>query len=253
MAKNLTKTVIMIPTYNESGNMIPLLEKIMALQVPGHDIHVLVVDDNSPDGTPKLVEDFKKSHPRVELLLRIGRRGRGTAGIEGFQTALKNGADNVIEMDADFSHDPKYLPDLIRAADAGADLVIGSRFVQGGADEDRGPSRRILTQCAGFYIRTILGLQIRDVSSGYRLFKRKVLDAIALGTVRANGPAVVLEMLYRTVIKGFKVTEVPIVFIDRRVGVTKLDKKVLAEALKTVVEMRIRQQKGRLFDRSATP
>lgn len=228
----------MIPTYNERDNIGRLINAITALNVPGHDLHVLVVDDKSPDGTGQIVEEIAMNQPRVKLMTRTTGRGRGSAGIAGFKAALADKADYIVEMDADFSHDPRYLPDLIAAADQGADVVIGSRFVKGGADEDRGLYRQVVTKLAGIYVRTLLQVRIRDVSSGYRLFKRHVLEAIDVETSVSTGPSIVLELLYKCAVKGMKMVEVPIVFIDRREGVTKLNFRTLAKTLLMVVKIR---------------
>ena len=240
----------MIPTYNESGNIRALIEQILALKVSGHEIGIQVVDDDSPDGTADIVGELAKAHQEVKLLVRKNRRGRGTAGLEGFQAALRNGADFIIEMDADFSHNPKYIADLLAAADKGADMVLGSRFVPGGADEDRGPLRRIITKCAGLYARTVLGLDVKDITGGFRCFRRKVLETIDLGHIMANGPGIVPETLYKASVKGFKIVEVPIVFIDRRVGESKLDWTILFGVLTLVGRLRILKMTGRLFHRS---
>lgn len=245
--QNLNRTIVMIPTYNEAGNIKRLISDIRNLNVPGHDLRILVVDDNSPDGTGRMVTEIAARDSHVELHTRFNKRGRGTAGIDGFKEALKRGADYVIEMDADFSHDPKYIPSLIAAADAGADLVLGSRFITGGADEDRGIGRRLLTKSARLYISTVLGLPYKDLTGGYRCYKKKVLESIDLDGLTAVGPSVVLETLYKTVAKGFKVAEVPIIFIDRREGVSKLDSSKLAECLYMVAKMRGLQMTGRLF------
>lgn len=234
----------MIPTYNERDNIGALLEKILALDIPGHRLKALVVDDSSPDGTGAIVSEFAKKDERVQLLTRTKKRGRGNAGIEGFLYSLNNGADYVIEMDADLSHNPQYLPDLIKAADSGADVVLGSRFVKGGADKDRGLYRQLVTKVAGFYVRTLLKINIRDVSSGYRCFKRKVLESLDLENLVSTGPSIVLEILFLSILKGWKITEVPIVFIDRRQGKTKLNWITLLETMVMVLRLRELRKRG---------
>jgi dolichol-phosphate mannosyltransferase len=247
MLATLKKTVIMVPTYNEKGNISRLIEEIMALKVPGNELHVLVVDDNSPDGTSQVVAEIAAKNPRVKIITRTQQRGRGSAGIHGFREALASGADYVIEMDADFSHHPRYLPELIAAAENGADVVLGSRFVKGGADKDRGTYRQTVTKLAGFYVRSLLKLKIRDVSSGYRCFKRSALEQLDLDNLISTGPSIVLEILFKSVMKGMKITEVPIVFIDRRQGETKLNWITLLETLVMVLRLRDLKQRGQLF------
>lgn len=240
------KTVIMIPTYNERGNIARLLDEILTLDVPGHVIHALVVDDDSPDGTGGVVAELASGEPRIQLLTRKTGRGRGSAGIAGFKFALGQGADCVIEMDADFSHHPRYIPSLIQAADRGADVVLGSRFVDGGADDDRGLHRRLVTKFAGIYVRTMLGVGVRDVSSGYRCFKRDALERVGLGSLISTGPSIVLEILFKCALLQMRIAEVPIVFIDRREGQTKLNTKTLIKTLLMVAKFRLLHIRGQL-------
>jgi len=240
MAKQTTprrRVAVMIPTYNESENLPRLLDEILATGVV--DLCV-VVDDNSPDGTGALADAYAQSHKgKVAVVHRFKRRGRGTAGIEGMLHAVKWGATYVIEMDADFSHHPRYLPDLVRAMETpGCDIAIGSRFVAGGADLDRGLYRKTVTRLAGWYVRYMLGVKIRDVSSGFRCFRREVLEAIDLENLLSVGPSIVLEILYKSVLRGFRCQEVPIVFRDRRQGTTKLDYITLLETMVMVLRLR---------------
>lgn len=248
-AKNffMLKTTVMIPTYNERENIDRLIGEILSLKISGHELHVLVVDDNSPDGTSQAVATLAAREPRVRVMTRTKRRGRGTAGIDGFKEALLNGADYVVEMDADFSHDPKYLPALIKAVDNGADIAIGSRFVKGGSDNDRGVYRQSVTKLAGVYTRKLLELKIKDVSSGYRCFRRRALEAIDLDNLISTGPSIVLEILFKCASKGLKFAEVPIIFIDRRVGTTKLNWVILLETLVMVLRLRDLRQRNQLF------
>ena len=243
----MRKTVIMIPTYNEKENISRLIQEILALKTPTSENHILVVDDNSPDGTSPAVAEIAAREPRVRLLTRTKKRGRGTAGIDGFREALNFGADYVIEMDADFSHHPKYIPALIEAADQGAQVVLGSRFVPGGADKDRGFYRQTVTKLAGLYVRMLLGLRIRDVSSGFRCFRREALEKIDLENLISTGPSIVLEILYKCVLVGMKIVEVPIIFIDRRQGMTKLNWLTLVETLLMVVKLRDMKKSGILL------
>jgi dolichol-phosphate mannosyltransferase len=234
----------MIPTYNEKENIGNLIREILSLKIPS--LHIVVVDDNSPDGTSEIVKELSKEHREVELFLRTTGKGRGSAGIAGFRYALEHGADYVVEMDADFSHHPKYIPYLLKAIQD-ADMVIGSRFVNGGKDVNRGIFRRIITLLAGIYVKILLGLKIRDVSSGYRCFKRKVLEAIELDSMVSTGPSIVSEVFYRTHLKGFSITEIPIEFMDRVHGQTKLNSIILIKTLLMVLKLKQLHKKGLLF------
>lgn len=238
------KTYVMIPTYNERENIGSLIREIVNLKIS--DLHILVVDDNSPDGTAEVVKNLSKKDPEVELLLRTTERGRGSAGIAGFKYALDHGADCVIEMDADFSHHPKYIPSMLDAIQ-NADMVIGSRFISGGEDVNRGIIRKVITILAGIYVRVLLGLKIKDVSSGYRCFKRKVLEAIELDSVISTGPSIVSEVFYRAHLKGFSLHEIPIKFEDRTHGQTKLNYKILMKTLLMIIKFKRLNKKGRLF------
>lgn len=241
------KTYVMIPTYNERENIGKLIQEILHLKIP--DLHVVVVDDNSPDGTSGKVEKYATIHPEVELLLRTTDRGRGSAGVAGFQYALDHGAECVVEMDADFSHHPRYIPDMLNAIQ-NADMVIGSRFVRGGKDVNRGIVRRLVTFLAGVYVRILLGLKINDVSSGYRCFRRKVLEDIQLDSMISTGPSIVSEVFYKAHVKGFSIREIPIAFEDRVRGKTKLNYKVLLKTLLMVLKFKQLHKKGLLFKAS---
>ncbi|TVL99756.1 MAG: dolichyl-phosphate beta-D-mannosyltransferase [Candidatus Kuenenia stuttgartiensis] len=241
------KTYVMIPTYNERENIGKLIQEILHLNIP--DLHVVVVDDNSPDGTAGEVKKYITMHPEVELLLRTTNRGRGSAGVAGFQYTLDHGAECVVEMDADFSHHPRYIPDMLNAIQ-NADLVIGSRFVSGGRDVNRGIVRRLVTFLAGVYVRILLGLKINDVSSGYRCFRRKVLEDIQLDSMISTGPSIVSEVFYKAHVKGFSIREIPIEFEDRIHGETKLNYKVLLKTLLMVLKFKRLHKKGLLFKTS---
>jgi dolichol-phosphate mannosyltransferase len=232
----MPKTYIIIPTYNEAENIASLLKEIMALNTP--DLTAVVVDDNSPDKTGEIADKLAAADPRIKVIHRYLNRGRGLAGIAGFQAALRSKADYIIEMDADLSHQPKYIPDLIKALD-NFDVVLGSRFVKGGADVNRGLMRRITTFLARIYIKLILGVKVNDVTSGYRCFKREVLEAINLEELVSTGPSIVSEILYQVHLKGFKIGEVPIVFVDRTKGETKLNLKVLLSNLYLIAKFRL--------------
>ncbi len=237
------KTIVVIPTYNEASNIVHLLQELTHLKLS--NTHFLVVDDNSPDGTGQRVLDLRKKHKQIHLLLRTKERGRGTAGIAGFKQTLQMGADVICEMDADFSHDPKYLPSLIRGLDH-ADVVLGSRAVAGGCDDDRPFRRRLLTKCANFYIRIFLGLKAKDCNSGYRCFRRKVLESIDLDHMIAQGPEIVQEILYKSHLHGFRIAEVPISFVERKHGVSKLGYKHLYKGYIMVLKLRFLKLFGRL-------
>jgi dolichol-phosphate mannosyltransferase len=232
------RCVVVIPTYNERENIAPLIGELLTLPLP---LEILVVDDDSPDGTAEIVRGLAKQHPEVHLLLRTGERGRGTAGIAGFRKALEMGAEVVVEMDADFSHHPRHLPALLgRIRDC--DVVLGSRFVPGGADLERGLLRRVISRLAGVYVRTLLGLQVRDATSGFRCFRREVLASLDLDGMVSTGPSLVLEVLYRLTLGGWKICETPIVFRDRSRGESKLRLRILLETL--LVVWKIRFQHG---------
>lgn len=241
---------VIIPTYNEAGNIVRLLEQIFALQkqqVYTFDIHVLVVDDNSPDGTAQQVIEYKKrtKNDNLLLLLREGKRGRGLAGIAGFEYALKENADLIVEMDADFSHDPIYIPALLTKCQD-ADVVLGSRFVRDGKTVGRPFYRNVITLLANFYIRTILGLHIRDCNSGFRCFKRKVLEAVDISHFVSEGPAIVQELLYKAFLKGFSIAEVPIVFKEREEGCSKLGFRSLYKGYMMVLILKLAKIRGKL-------
>lgn len=228
------KSMIVLPTYNESENIRQIIKEIFEY-CPNSE--VLVVDDNSPDRTWELVEEIKRTDVRVHLLRRMTNRGRGSAGIEGFLYALDHGAEAVLEMDADFSHDPAYLPYFFKAIES-FDVVSGSRFVQGGRDADRGWARRLITFLANCYIRFLLGFKLRDCSSGYRCFRREVLEHIDLKSMMSTGPSIVQETVLRACQLGYRVLEIPIIFCDRKHGKTKLTYRHLIDGFIMVLRLR---------------
>ncbi len=236
------KVVVIVPTYDESENVVPLLEAIGSLAIPG--LEVLVVDDASPDGTAALVRAFARQHSFADVLERTGPRGRGHAGRDGYLAALDRGADLVIEMDGDLSHDPRYLPQLVAAAES-YDVVLGSRFVAGGSDTDRALWRRVLTIAANFYIRVLFGVTVRDANSGYRCFRRAALEAIDPKRLRSPGPAIVQEVLFRAQRCGLRIGEIPVVFADRARGDSKLGWPELWQGYVAVLRLRARQILGR--------
>jgi dolichol-phosphate mannosyltransferase len=235
--------VVVIPTYNERESIESLIREVLTLSL---ELNILVVDDNSPDGTGAIVSKLAEENPKVQLLTRKKRKGRGSAGVDGFKKALEIGADLIIEMDADFSHHPRHIPDLVANAD-NYQVVLVSRFVAGGADRDRGMLRQMVTRLAGLYVRTSLGIKIQDVSSGYRCFRKEVFEKVDLDDMISAGPAIVLEILYKVCLNGFSVKEVPIIFEDRRQGQTKLDTITLLETLVMVLRLRKMHRQGLLF------
>jgi dolichol-phosphate mannosyltransferase len=205
-----------------------------------------VVDDASPDGTGDLAEDIAARDERVDVLHRPGKQGLGTAYLDGFRWGLAEGFEFFFEMDTDLSHDPRYLPDFLDALADGADLVIGSRNVAGGGVEGWGVGRHILSKGGSLYSRTWLGLPVRDLTSGYKAFRRSVLTGIELEGVSSNGYSFQIELTYRAVRKGFAVHEVPIIFVDRRAGQSKMSRRIVAEAVLKVPVLRIRALLGQL-------
>ena len=230
------KVTVMIPTYNERENIGPLIQEILALPI-NYDVSVLVVDDDSPDGTAGEVKNIGRRDPHVRLLLRKKERGRGLAGIAGFKEALDLGADYVVEMDGDGSHQPVFIPALLDATGR-RDLVLGSRFVEGGKDADRPPHRRLVTFLVRHFIRRLFSVPVRDVTSGFRGFRRELLEKIGLDGLVSTGPSVVLEILYKAHRLGFTIEEVPIVFIDRKKGKTKLTGLTLWRTLLMAIRIR---------------
>lgn len=231
----MSKTYVIIPTYNEVENIEELLKTILQLGIP--DLTAVVVDDNSPDGTGDIADRLAKENPNIKVLHRYQNKGRGSAGIEGFKYALKENADYIIEMDADFSHQPKYIPDLLKHI-KDYDVVLGSRFVPGGQDIDRGLVRKITTVLARTYIQLILGIKVKDITSGFRCFRRKVLEEIDLDHLISTGPSIVSETLYKVHLKGFSIYETPITFIDRTKGKTKLNLAILLKTLYMVYKFK---------------
>jgi dolichol-phosphate mannosyltransferase len=223
------RLVAMIPTYNERDNIADLTDALLALPIEA-EMHVLVADDNSPDGTGRWVEERASADPRVHALVRTKRRGRGAGGIDGFKAALALHPDFVVEMDADFSHQPKFIPDLLAAA-RDYDLVLGSRYVKNGRDSNRRLLRRLISFCVRTFIRRLYRIKIKDVSSGFRLYRREVLEAVDLDDLISVGQSVVLEILRKVDLMGCRIGEVPIDFIDRTRGRTKLDFLALLETL----------------------
>ncbi len=231
----MSRTLIVTPTYNEKDN----LERFAA-EVRGAfpEAHLLIVDDNSPDGTGDIADALAKKDDHIRVLHRAGKQGLGTAYVEGFKKGLAEGFDRFFEMDADLSHDSKYLKDFVRALDEGADVVIGSRNIRGGGVEGWGPGRHFISKGGSIYSRAILGLNVKDLTSGYKAFSRRALEAIDFQTVRSNGYSFQIEMTYRAIRKGMKITEVPIIFVDRTAGHSKMSRKIFVEAIGVVWKLR---------------
>lgn len=229
-------TLVIIPTYNERENLERLLGEIH--QVDGA-LHILIVDDGSPDGTGALADQLAAADERIHVMHREGKLGLGTAYIAGFKWALKRDYELVFEMDADFSHEPEALPRFIEAVANGADLVIGSRWVPGGETPGWPAWRKGISRGGSMYARTVLGVDVRDLTSGFKCFHRRVLQAIDLDSVEAVGYGFQVELNWRTLRRGFKVVEVPICFRDRAAGQSKMSSKIFAEALVLVVKLRL--------------
>ena len=230
------KILIIIPTYNECENITPIATAVLQ-RLP--QAHILFVDDGSPDGTGILADSLAEGDPRIQVIHRAGKLGLGTAYLEGFRFALAREYELIFEMDADFSHNPDHLPSFLEAARGGADLVLGSRYVQGGGTVNWGVGRKILSRGGSLYARTILGVHVRDLTGGFKCFHRRVLEAIDLDTVSSEGYSFQVEMTYRTLRRGFSVSEVPITFMDRRVGQSKMSREIFLEAIWMVWKLRL--------------
>lgn len=231
------KIIATLPTYNEADNIVPLINELLAVS---RKLEVLVIDDNSPDGTWRIVSKMSGTNPRVHLLHRTTEKGRGSAGIAGFERALEMGADLVVEMDADWSHHPRFLKSMLRATKR-ADVIIGSRLVRGGGETGRSPFRTIITHMANLYIKTILRLSPKDCTSGYRIFKRWVLQGIDWDRMESNGPAIVQEVLVSARAMDASIAEVPILFEERRAGVSTFNSKIMVAGLLAPLRMAFRK------------
>ena len=228
-------SLIVVPTYNERDNVREVAERFLGA-LPGAE--VLFVDDNSPDGTGALLDELAAAEPRIHVMHRAGKLGLGTAYVEGFGWGLARGYELLFEMDADGSHDPRYLPTMVALAEDGADVVIGSRYVPGGDTPNWGLGRRFLSRGGGFYARTILGMDVRDITAGFVCWRRAALEAIELTTITSNGYSFQIEMKHRALRRGLRLVETPIVFVDRRVGQSKMSRAIFAEALLKVWALR---------------
>ena len=246
----LRRVICTVPTYNEAENILDLARELLAL---GPSFEVLVIDDDSPDGTARLVADAARGEPRLHLLHRTEDRGRGAAGRAGFVRALDMGAEAVVEMDADFSHQPRFVPDMLRRlldpprrGEEAVGLVLGSRAVDGGSDADRGSVRRVITVLANAYIRVLLGLSVRDCNSGFRCWRASTLRAIRVEETFSKGPAIVQELLFKTARARIGIAEIPIDFVDRARGTSTLSMRTLMQGYTTVLKLRWMALRGRL-------
>ena len=233
--------IVCLPTYNERENLEAMLRALEPLGV-----RVLVIDDNSPDGTGEIADRLAAELGFVSVLHRERKEGLGPAYLAGFRRALDDGAEFVLEMDCDFSHDPKDVPRLIAACESGADLALGSRYVPGGGTANWGLARRIVSWGGSFYARLILGVRIRDLTGGFKCYRRAVLEAVDLEAIHSKGYAFQIEGTYRTLRKGFRVVEVPIRFADRTQGVSKMSRSIFLEAVVNVPRLRLAALRGQL-------
>jgi dolichol-phosphate mannosyltransferase len=234
------RATVCLPTYNERENLEPMLRALGR-----HGVRVLVIDDNSPDGTGELADELARELDYVDVLHRPRKEGLGPAYIAGFRHALAAGAERILEMDCDFSHDPNDVPRLISAAET-ADLALGSRYVEGGQIENWGAVRRFISAGGSLYSRVLLSLGIRDLTAGFRCYRRAVLETIDLDAVRSKGYAFQIECTYRTLRAGFRVKEVPIKFVDREVGGSKMSRGIVLEAIWKVPALRLAAMTGKL-------
>ena len=232
----MKRSLVIIPTYNEADNVLKIIPEVLAQD---EGFHVLIVDDNSPDGTSNLVKEMQKSNSRIHLLERPSKRGLGTAYVAGFKYALSHEFDFAFEMDADFSHDPKSLLTLLAKTEE-CDLVIGSRYISGVNVVNWPMSRLILSYAANMYTRFVTGLPVRDATAGFKCYRRAVLESLDLDAITSNGYSFQIETNFMAWKKGFRVCEVPIVFVDRRAGVSKMSKHIVYEAAWMVWRLKFR-------------
>ncbi|MBM3263558.1 MAG: polyprenol monophosphomannose synthase [candidate division Zixibacteria bacterium] len=238
----MASIVIVIPTYNERENIQQLIPMLLDLD---SSFRILVVDDGSPDGTGEIVDDMAARNPRIHILHRSGKLGLGTAYIAGFKYALQQDVDAIVEMDADFSHDPKMIPVFLETLE-NYDVVIGSRYINGANVVNWPMSRLLLSYCAGIYTRLVTGMKIMDVTGGFKCFRKSALSQIELDRVRSDGYAFQIEMNYRCICKGLTVKEVPIVFVDRHSGTSKMSRRIIYEAVWMVWWLRLQRLMRRL-------
>lgn len=239
----MDKKVVIIPTYNEKENAENIIRKVISLE---GDYHILIIDDRSPDGTADIVKNLQKEFPdRLFLIQRAGKQGLGTAYITGFKWSLENGYDYTFEMDADFSHNPDDLARLYQACLDGADMAIGSRYCDGISVINWPIGRVIMSYYASVYVRTMLGMKVFDCTAGFKCYSRKVLETIDLDNIEMKGYGFQIEMKYTTYKLGFKITEVPIIFVDRKAGTSKMSGGIFGEAFWGVIQLKMRKIKAR--------
>jgi dolichol-phosphate mannosyltransferase len=239
------RAMVCLPTYNERDNLEPMV-RALGEQLDTDRDRVLVIDDSSPDGTGKLAAELAAELPWVDVLHRPQKEGLGPAYIAGFRYALAGGAELVVEIDCDFSHDPADVPRLIASCEAGTDVTLGSRWVKGGGTVNWGTGRKLISRGGSLYARTLLGVGIRDLTGGFKCFRRGVLEAIDLDAIVAKGYGFQIETTYRVLRKGFSVVEIPITFADRRVGESKMGGSIVVEAMLQVPLLRYRALRGQL-------
>ena len=246
------KIMVVLPTYNEADNLSTIVGELLALNLPG--LEILIVDDDSPDGTGEIADSLVERHPdRIHVMHRKGVRGLGTAYVGGFQYALAKGANLIIQMDADFSHSPSYIPEMI-AATREYDVVIGSRYVSGGGTDDRWSWWRVfLSWWANLYARVILGVTVKDATAGFKCWRRETLEGIGLDRVRSNGYVFQVEMAYLTEKLGYRYLETPIYFEDRRIGQSKMTVPVKVEGALRTWQLRWRHRKVRRIENQSPP
>jgi len=229
---------IILPTYNESKNIRELIARIFALAIPG--LQILVVDDGSPDGTGQLVEEMVKNESRLHILHRQEKRGLGPAYLAGFQYCLDQGADYLFEMDADFSHDPKYIPVMLEAAKQ-YDLVLGSRYIKGGGVRNWNFTRRLISKFGNIYARAILLSPVKDMTGGFKCFNRRVLESLDLNNIESLGYNFQIELTYKVLNQGFTIKEVPIIFTERKGGKSKFNLGIVLESFIKVIQLRFKK------------
>jgi glycosyltransferase involved in cell wall biosynthesis len=227
------KSTVIVPTYNERENIVLLVPELLALPV---NLNVIIVDDNSPDSTGLIADEMAAQDTRVSVIHRSGKLGLGTAYIAGFKEALARGAERILTMDADYSHHPRYVPVVLERSQT-ADMVIGSRYVRGGGAVDSPAMRRLLSYGANTFAKTMLGLKAMDCTAGFRCYRRAVLESIDLDAIFSDGYSFLIEMLYRVQRRGWTVAEVPIHFMDRRLGASKISHSEISRALYTVIRL----------------
>jgi dolichol-phosphate mannosyltransferase len=237
---------LILPTYNEADNLEPMVQAVLPrMSEDGSAPTILVVDDASPDGTGRVADRLAAEIPELRVLHRPRKDGLGRAYLAGFAAALEGGADLIVQMDCDFSHDPADVPRLI-AASEGAGLALGSRYVEGGGTKNWGRGRQAISRFGSFYARTILGVPVRDLTGGFKCWRREALEALPLERIRTKGYAFQIETTYRAIRAGFEVAEIPIVFAERRAGGSKMTQGIVLEAVAAVPELRIRAALNRL-------